>query len=56
MILEDKNNAQRFTEELKVEDGFYLLKFQSELLPNQKNRVYTPGILQDMKTIVQYPK
>ena len=36
MILEDKNNAQGFTEELKVEDGFYLLKFQNETSDNQK--------------------
>ncbi|OEY71275.1 AraC family transcriptional regulator [Salegentibacter salarius] len=36
MILEDKNNAEGFTEELKVEDGFYLLKFQNETSDNQK--------------------
>ncbi|TDN87344.1 AraC family transcriptional regulator [Salegentibacter sp. 24] len=36
MILENKNNAVGFTEELKIEDGFYLLKFQNETPDIQK--------------------
>ena len=36
MVLEDKHNAERFTEGLKIEEGFYLLKFQNDTSDSQK--------------------